>query len=151
MRGGLCQVEGIGFGFTLIERACLEELAQVCPTYPSPLTGAPVRAFFREMSGGQLDLDYSFCKRWIERGGDVWAFVDADIRHVGDFRYGMPFTAYLAALQASPPQPISPVMPAPEIPVTETRAPATPVLPRVDDGPFAPRDVAPSRGGRKSP
>ena len=148
VRGGLCKVEGIGLGFTLIERACLEELAQACPTYPNPLTGAPVRAFFREMGDSE---DYSFCKRWIQRGGDVWAFVDADIRHVGDFRYGMPFTAYLDALQASPPQPISPVMPPPEIPVTETRAPATPVLPRVDDGPFAPRDVAPSRGGRKSP
>jgi hypothetical protein len=148
VRGGLCKVEGIGLGFTLIERACLEELAPDCPTYQSPFTGAPVRAFFREMGDSE---DYSFCKRWIQRGGDVWAFVDADIWHVGDFRYGMPFTAYLDALQASPPQPISPVMPAPENLVTETRAPATPVLPRVDDGPFAPRDVATSRGGRKSP
>ena len=62
VRGGLCKVEGIGFGFTLIERACLEELAQICPTYQSPLTGAPVRAFFREMGDSE---DYSFCKRWI--------------------------------------------------------------------------------------
>jgi hypothetical protein len=146
VRGGLCKVEGIGFGFTLIERACLEELAQVCPTYPNPLTGAPVRAFFREMNDGtgeRLDLDYSFCKRWVGRGGDVWAFVDADIRHVGDFRYGMPFMAYLAALGAGTPQTPAPETPAPEIPAPDIPAPATreqetPSLPRGDDGPFAP-------------
>ena len=32
---------------------------------------------FREMGDSK---DYAFCKRWIQRGGDVWAFVNADIR-----------------------------------------------------------------------
>ena len=118
--------------------ARLEELAQVLPDLPNPLTRAPVRAF-REMGDSK---DYAFCKRWIQRGGDVWAFVDADIRHVGDFRYGMPFTAYLDALQASPPQPTSPAMPAPAIPATETPTPEAPALPWVDHGPFAPRGGA---------
>lgn len=103
---GLCKVEGIGFGFALIARACFEELAQGgdCPLYESPLTGSQARAFFRETisdNGALLDLDYSFCKRWIDRGGEVLAYVGANVRHVGDFRYGVPFAAYLAALQGT--------------------------------------------------
>jgi len=105
---GLCKVEGIGFGFTLIARACFEELAKGgdCPAYESPLTGSKVHAFFRETAadnGALLDLDYSFCKRWVDRGGEVLAYVGANICHVGDFRYGVPFAAYLAALQAAKP------------------------------------------------
>jgi hypothetical protein len=108
VQNGLCKVEGIGLGFALIERACFEQLAQHddCPLYESPLTGSKLRAFFRETSaddGTTLDLDYSFCKRWIAQGGDVHAYVGANVRHVGDFRYGVPFAAYLAALQASRP------------------------------------------------
>lgn len=101
---GLCQVEGIGFGFALIERGCFSAQADATPTYRSPLGGVEVRAFFREepaADGAVLDLDYSFCKRWVARGGDVWASAGAQIRHVGDFRYGVPFTSYLSALQAS--------------------------------------------------
>jgi hypothetical protein len=106
---GLCKVEGIGFGFTLIARACFEQLGQGddCPVYESPLTGSKVHAFFRETTadnGALLDLDYSFCKRWVDLGGEVLAYVGANIRHVGDFRYGVPFASYLAALQASRPE-----------------------------------------------
>ena len=123
VRDGLCKVEGIGFGFTLIERACLEELARdACPVYDGPM-GGKLHAFFREIDvaeAGRLDLDYSFCKRWIGRGGEVWAYSAADIRHVGDFRYGLPFSAYLSALQASQAAPLAP--PAPEAEVRLPKA-----------------------------
>jgi hypothetical protein len=104
VQNGLCRVEGIGFGFTLIERAALLSLADDCPTYLAPNGKDTLRAFFRETSlepGKVLDLDYSFCKRWIERRGEVWAYANARIQHIGDFAYGMPFSSYLAALQAS--------------------------------------------------
>jgi hypothetical protein len=42
--------------------------------------------------------DYSFCHKWREGcGGDVWALVDANVRHVGDMAYGVPFLNHLTA------------------------------------------------------
>jgi hypothetical protein len=36
--------------------------------------------------------DFSFCERWREGcGGELWAIVDADIKHVGEMRYGQPY------------------------------------------------------------
>lgn len=66
--------------------------------------GKPLKAFFREMDAGndvRLDLDFSCCKGWIDRGGDVWADTGVDIRHVGGFRLRRSVAAFLAALQAS--------------------------------------------------
>lgn len=89
-----------------IERGCFLAQADDTPTHPSPMGGVRVRAFFREAAGpdgATLDPDYAFCKSWVARGGEVWADAGAQIRHVGDFRYGVPFSGSLNVLQASAP------------------------------------------------
>lgn len=116
---GLCKVEALGTGFLLIERACLTEMAEriEVPAYQAAHAPIQLRAFFRDLrDGGAIwGHDYAFCKRWVAAGGEVWADVGANIRHVGDFRFGMPFTAYLNALRANPPR-------APAAPSTRTPA-----------------------------
>jgi hypothetical protein len=99
---GLCRVEALGTGFLLIERECFAEMeARIAvPTYRATGT-APLKAFFRELNedGAVWSHDYAFCKRWIAAGGEVWADTTANIKHVGDFRFGVPFNAYLKALR----------------------------------------------------
>lgn len=98
---GLCRVEALGTGFLLIERACLLEMAEriEVPFY-RPVGTMRLRAFFRELKEGEAlwSHDYAFCKRWIAAGGEIWADVAANVRHVGDFRFGLPFAAYLRAI-----------------------------------------------------
>ena len=56
------------------------------------------------MRDGEIvfDLDYAFCRRFAALGGEVWAYADAEIRHLGDNRSDLPFSAYLQALRARP-------------------------------------------------
>jgi hypothetical protein len=49
VQNGLCRVEGMGFGFALIERSALVTLAEDYPTYLAPNGKDTLRAFFREM------------------------------------------------------------------------------------------------------
>lgn len=111
IQNGICQVAALPGGFLLIERACLEEMASggAVPTVEPPGGGSPMRAFFREMRTGSqiLDLDYAFCSFWRQTGGEVWAYPSADVRHVGDARADLPFTALLGTVtrQPGPPRP----------------------------------------------
>ena len=103
VRDGLARVATLPGGFMLAERACFSEMAErsVVPVMSGGPGGARFQAFFREKRDGEAvsDLDYAFCRRWAECGGEVWAYVDADIRHVGDFRGAPPFRAWLNALR----------------------------------------------------
>lgn len=104
VRGGLCRVAGLGGGFLLIRRSCFARLAAQgnVPRYAAE-DGAPGRyGYFSEMREDEriLDTDYAFCRRWIESGGEIWAYVDAEIRHVGDYAHAVPFLSHLWALTA---------------------------------------------------
>lgn len=98
-----CRVDGLGGGFLLIRRDCFDTLlARTDVPYVIGDARRPkVRAFFRDMPLGEevLDLDYAFCRRWIDCGGEVWAYPSADIRHCGDDRAGVPFARALGALE----------------------------------------------------
>lgn len=100
---GVCRVDGLGGGFLLIRRDCFDTLlAQTDVPYVIGDARRPkVRAFFRDMPLGDevLDLDYAFCRRWIDCGGEVWALPSADIHHCGDDRAGVPFARALGALE----------------------------------------------------
>lgn len=102
VENGICRVAALPGGFVLTERACFEELEARTELTFLRLQGSrdPVRAFFREVREGQrvFDLDYSFCLRWIAAGGEVWAYPDADMRHIGDHRADLPFSDFLATL-----------------------------------------------------
>jgi hypothetical protein len=99
---GLCEVEGFGLGFALIRRDCLTTLAEsgTVPIYPSRYVNDDVHRFFGRLQladGSLLSEDYSFCRRWRQCGGQVFAYAMAEIEHVGDFRYGVPFIERLRA------------------------------------------------------
>lgn len=103
VREGLARVATVPGGFLLVERACFDEMAAriAVPVLAGGPDGASFQAFFREKRDGEAvsDLDYAFCRRWSECGGEVWAYVNAEIRHVGDFRGAPPYRAYLDALR----------------------------------------------------
>jgi hypothetical protein len=46
-------------------------------------------------SGGELSEDLSFCWRWRQCGGDVWANVRHPIGHVGPFEWTIRYEDYL--------------------------------------------------------
>jgi hypothetical protein len=91
----LVSVSGFGFGFVLIRRDCFEIVQRRCKLvrYRNPFIDAEVLGFFRRIPiDGQIPLseDYSFCRRWaVESGEPLWLYTRADIRHVGEFRYGV--------------------------------------------------------------
>jgi hypothetical protein len=42
----------------------------------------------KDKNGRPLSEDYSFCERWRQTGGEIWAAVDYPISHIGAFAYG---------------------------------------------------------------
>jgi hypothetical protein len=103
----LVAVAGFGFGFVLVRRDCLEIMQQRCTLakYLVPSLDTEVTGFFRRIPvDGQIPLseDYSFCRRWtMECGEPLWLYTRADLKHVGEFRYGVPLAAYLRQLGAA--------------------------------------------------
>jgi hypothetical protein len=110
VENGLCRVGAFGLGATLIQRRVFETMIE---KGVSTLTRAgaalgvadPHYDFFAHVAGPDGEMlgeDYSFCQKWRDGcGGDVWALVDADVRHVGDMAYGVPFLKRLNALAAA--------------------------------------------------
>jgi hypothetical protein len=53
-----------------------------------PLIDNPYRyAFFNCVidpdSGEYLSEDYSFCRRWLDMGGEIWADMESKLQHMG--------------------------------------------------------------------
>jgi hypothetical protein len=97
--GDLCRIAGLGAAFMLISRRCIETVSAGADAYVS-LQGQTVRAIFARidrLDARPLSEDYSFCRRWRQSGGEVWADIKAQIWHCGTMRYGVPFERYLAA------------------------------------------------------
>ena len=96
MRGGFVRVRYAGTGFLMIRRAAIERM---CAHYRAlqfrrehsgndPLAGSPHRfALFECMieaeTGVYLSEDFSFCKRWTDIGGEIWADAQSRLNHVG--------------------------------------------------------------------
>jgi hypothetical protein len=96
----LVKVAGFGFGFVLVRRDCLDIMRERCdlPRYFYPPLGTEVTGFFRRIPvEGQIPLseDYSFCRRWTECGEPLWLYTGAELRHVGEFRYGVALAEHL--------------------------------------------------------
>ena len=91
VREGLCRVAGIGMALTLIRRDVLRTMAERGAAKPRETRedGTQVWGFFEQVQSedGRLYLseDYSFCQRWRDLGGEVWAVADRRIGHVGPF------------------------------------------------------------------
>jgi hypothetical protein len=93
---GFTRVRYAGTGFLMIRRHVLERM---CRHYAAlrfrrehsiadPLGGSPNRfALFECMidptTGIYLSEDFSFCKRWADMGGEIWADLESRLDHVG--------------------------------------------------------------------
>lgn len=92
---GFTRARYIGTGFLMIRRHVLEKM---CAHYRSlqffrehsvdALAGNPRRfalfeCLIEPKSGTYLSEDFSFCRRWTDIGGEIWADLESRLSHVG--------------------------------------------------------------------
>jgi hypothetical protein len=98
IKDGFVRTRRIGMGITLIRREALEELAEKMPElvsnsdkdryYATAVKGAVLQCFANIYANGVLaSEDASFCKRWIQCGGEIWALIDQTVVHVGRYKF----------------------------------------------------------------
>ncbi len=87
---GFGKVTLTGTGFLMIQRKVLEAMAKKYPELkykvPGPRGEREQTAFFSCMvdeKGVYLSEDYSFCKRWTDMGGEIWADFESRLGHTG--------------------------------------------------------------------
>jgi len=93
---GFARVRYAGTGFLMIRRYALERMYQHYSSLrfrrehsiADPLAASPNRvALFECMidqgTGIYLSEDFSFCKRWTDMGGEIWADLTSRLDHVG--------------------------------------------------------------------
>jgi hypothetical protein len=112
---GFARVRYAGTGFLMIRRQALERM---CRHYASlqffrehsiadPLAGSMHRfALFECLidpnTGIYLSEDFSFCRRWTDMGGEIWADLESRLDHVGPATFhGDVATQFLAAAQVN--------------------------------------------------
>jgi hypothetical protein len=96
VKNGFAQVSYAGTGFLMIQRAVLLSMIEHYPELryghdhkgDDKLAASPWRcALFNCMidaaTGTYLSEDYSFCKRWTDMGGEIWADLESRLTHVG--------------------------------------------------------------------
>ena len=108
--GGFARVRYAGTGFLMIRRQALERM---CRHYASlqfrrehsiadSLAASPNRfalfeCMIEPLTGIYLSEDFSFCKRWTDMGGEIWADLESRLNHVGPTTfYGDVATQFLA-------------------------------------------------------
>lgn len=108
-KDGFIKAAYVGGGVMLIQRKMIKEMLEKMPeisdALPSVLanaTTAPltrlIRAFDCILKGDRrLSEDVSFCHRWRECGGEIWANVNHKISHVGPFDFHMRYMGVLEA------------------------------------------------------
>jgi hypothetical protein len=124
-RGDFMKVEGVGYGCTLIRRDAIAKMIEKFPElidtrltlHPAgeTLRGAGTNRllrFFEKMDmadRGLISEDLSFCIRWGQCGGSVWANIGHKISHVGPFDYSGRYLDVIEAQAAQ--QQMQPVVP----------------------------------------
>jgi len=100
VKDGFAKVRYAGTGFLMIRRAVLERMQAHYPELKytrehqahDPLKDSPHRyALFdclidRE-TGAYLSEDFSFCRRWTEMGGEIWADLQSKLTHTGPLTF----------------------------------------------------------------
>lgn len=103
IRGYFMEVQGVGFGCTLIKREVVtkmlerwgnEIIDEKLDMHPAKemLAQSGVHRILRVfenifVESGRVSEDLSFCHRWRECGGKVWAAVGHEVMHVGMHAY----------------------------------------------------------------
>src|SRR2546430_9197977 len=117
-RGDFMEVEGVGFGFTLIRRDCIEKMIEKYPelidtrlhlhpageTLRATGTNRLLRRFEKLdlPDGGIVSEDLSFCIRWRQAGGQVWASIGHRISHVGPYDFAARYLDVIEQQAAAP-------------------------------------------------
>ncbi len=100
VKDGFAKVRYAGTGFLMIRRPVLERMQARYPELRysrehqayDPLKDSPHRyALFdclidRE-TGTYLSEDFSFCRRWTEIGGEIWADLESKLSHTGPLTF----------------------------------------------------------------
>ena len=97
---GFARVSYAGTGFLMIQRHVLLSMIEHYPDLRyghdhkpgDRLAGSPFRyALFNcmidETTGTYLSEDFSFCKRWTDMGGEIWADLQSRLTHVGTINF----------------------------------------------------------------
>ena len=93
---GFSRVRYAGTGFLMIRRNALEKMCQHYPSlqfrHEHSIAGALANSTNRfalfeciidSETGTYLSEDFSFCKRWTDMGGEIWADLESRLNHVG--------------------------------------------------------------------
>lgn len=112
VRDDFVQIEYAGTGFLMIRRPVFYAMMQQYPELrytqehrpDDTLIGNPYRyALFNPMidskTGSYLPEDYSFCRRWTEMGGEIWADLRSRLTHVGAISFTGDFTTQFSMAQ----------------------------------------------------
>jgi hypothetical protein len=113
VRNGFIKVRYAGTGFLLIRRAALIAMIERYPELrytrehntEDPLSGSRWRSalfncFIDEATGTYLSEDFSFCRRWTDMGGEIWADSESRLTHVGPISFSGNFATQFG--KASP-------------------------------------------------
>jgi hypothetical protein len=100
VRDGFAKVAYGGTGFLMVRRQALLAMIERYPELRyrrehrpnDTFSGSPWRyALFNcmidEASGTYLSEDFSFCRRWTDIGGEIWADLESRLTHVGAFSF----------------------------------------------------------------
>jgi len=102
---------GVGMGVTLIHRNVVTGMLQHLPDVSDSVPGVIGKAvphtltrFLRAFDpikepNLRLSEDFSFCHRWRQCGGEVWANVNHRISHVGPFDFAIRYASVIEAMQ----------------------------------------------------
>ena len=138
------KVEGVGMGCTLIRRDAVKAMIEKFPElvdmrlelHPAKETMYAAGAkrlirLFEKMDlkeRGVVSEDLSFCLRWGQCGGTVWASVGHRISHVGPYDYQGCYLEHVAQVQAAQQQLAASTPPAITVPQIEAvSSPPVPV------------------------
>jgi hypothetical protein len=104
VRDGFARVSYAGTGFLMMRREALLAMIQHYPELryahdhkpDDELGGSPWRcALFNCMidqeTGTYLREDFSFCRRWTDMGGEIWADLESRLTHIGAFDFAGDF------------------------------------------------------------
>ena len=96
VRQGFAKVKYVGTGFLMVKRGALLAMVNHYPDLrykrlsqsDDPFRDSHWRfAFFNcildSKTGDYLSEDYSFCRRWTDMGGEIWADLQSRLDHVG--------------------------------------------------------------------
>jgi hypothetical protein len=111
---GFARVRYVGTGFLMIRRRVIEKMCQHYPSlqfrHEHSIAGALANSSNRfalfeciidPATGIYLSEDFSFCKRWTDMGGEIWADLESRLNHVGPATFYGDFATQFVSGQAN--------------------------------------------------